>query len=294
MGYELIANRPAASPAGRNFFDTISGASPQLDSFQANLIQRLTELNLEVGVGSHKVQDLERFAMLTALRRLEIEPSNMLSKLAGKSVALKLPNLVCLEVGAIKGGKLVLFCPRLDELCVVDSYSLHIKVEIAALSVLEVRDNEHVQIDLPANQLQRLRCLRYGGPNLVDRHLIKDMHQMTGLQELEIEDCLAERLPSSYPQSLQKVFIQPWLWCHGLPRGLKELRNLEDFSFMCTNKTWKIKRPLKEFLPVHGLKCLQLGIDRYSPKEIMEIASKQNIRCRNPWWLTKDDGKRRV
>ena len=208
-------------------------------------------------LGAYEARDLESLAMMTALRRLEIEPSNILSSLAWKSVALIIPNLVHLELSGIEEGELTLSCPKLDELRVVDSNYLHIKVETTALNVLKVRDNEDVHIDLPPDQLQRLRSLHYGGPNMVDRHLIKDMRQMTTLQELEFEDCLAECFPSSYPQSLRKLSIQPWQWCKDLPRGLKELRNLEDFSFICTCKTWDITRPLEEFLPVHGLKSLE-------------------------------------
>ncbi len=290
------------SLAGENFFKIAYGASSKLDSFQANLTQHLTDLELKVDLGVNGAQDLESLAMLTALQRLEVQPYKSTSsprgcphyEMAWKSVALRLPNLVSLELSGIAEGAFILSCPKLEILRVDNSWLLHIKVEKAALDVLEVRELEDVRIDLPVEQLQRLRSLYYGGPNMVDTHLIEDMRQMTALQELEFEDCLAEYFPSSYPQSLQKISIQPWQWCQDLPRGLKDLRNLEDFSFMCTCKTWDITKPLAELLPVHGLKCLQLGVDTSSSEEIREIASKKSIRCRNPWWLTKEDLERKL
>ena len=104
---------------------------------------------------------------------------------------------------------------------------------------------------------------------------------MRNLKNLELLDFPSEHISKSLPQSLRELCLAPYDWRQDLPRGLKDLRNLEEFQFQSARKSWDITRPLGEFLPIHSLKCLKLGAKTFSKEEIRDVASKQHIHCAN-------------
>ena len=93
---------------------------------------------------------------------------------------------------------------------------------------------------------------------------------MRRLQSLRYAGFPAACMPSVFPQSLQEVALYPLDWRHDLPLGLKDLQELESFSFNTRCKTWDIVKPLAELLPVDGLRYLALASRMYSEEEIRQ------------------------
>lgn len=135
-----------------------------VDSFWADMIQHLTDLDLRLDYEVHDAQDLESLGMFTALRELRIAPDFELgsdgdNSLEGQSVALEIPNLCSLRIKSSEQGEFVLSCPKLSYISVHYGVSLHKKVEKAALRDLWLASNQDVRLDLPALQLESLHCL---------------------------------------------------------------------------------------------------------------------------------------
>ena len=262
------------------------GGGHLIDSHIALLIQHLTKLQLTLDLTDHGAKDLEILGKFTALRKLDISTywyegdADSYDSLEGQSVALNLPNLISLKLYNIEHGEVVLSCPQLNLLS-LDSTSLHIKVESAALRCMRLRGRTDNQIDLPIDQLKSLHTLCVDGVGKAYRHLIREICQMKGLQKLEITDCPSECIPNSFPQSIRELRLESYNWRQDLPIGLKDLHNLEVFQFRWATEFWDITRPLGDFLPIHGLKCLNLGIHTFSPEQIKDIGLKRNIRCTN-------------
>ncbi len=258
-------------------------ARPQLSTFWEDLKQHLTELTLAVYHHEGKAQHLQSLGMLTALQKLKFDgrtpPSGaggsaVVGKpphcsLPGKKLALSLPHLTSLRLSGLKAGAIVLSCPKLAEISLVDTQLLRLKIEDAALESLVLYQCEPVQFALksPETQLQKLRSLSVRHCSEAGRHLIQDISQMSSLQTLCYGNFAAACMPSSFPQGLQDVSLSPDDWCLNLPEGLEELHELREFRFNTPRRPWEFTVPLASLLPVHSLERVGVAHHRYQRRD---------------------------
>ena len=273
------------SAIARNGPDADRGSGSYWATYEANLIHHLTKLRLIVDIGPNKEQDLETLSIFTALRTLKITSHYKLATcrhpchdLSEQRVALRLPNLVELELSYLQDGELILSCPKLADIHVEETKSLDITIESSALVWLSLTNSDDLSFNAPADQLQELQDLSVRGcwevwPN----ELLEDVCHMRSLQHLEYLDISTECIPSSFPQSLQTVAFRSYDWKQDLPTGLHDLPSLKTFRFDSECKTWEITRPLADLLPVLNLERLVLGSQSFLPEDFRQIGFIANI-----------------
>ena len=108
-------------------------------------------------------------------------------------------------------------------------------------------------------QLQNLENLYVKDCSDGDGQLMKNVNRLGKLQRLEYLYVPSSYLPQTFPQSLCSVSLVIHDWHCNLPRGLKELCGLKDFSLETFSRSWKIAMPLAELLPMDTLLNLRLG-----------------------------------
>ena len=256
-------------------------SGPEAASFWVDVRQRLTKLTITTSDGTDDARDLVSISLLTALQELVICDSrkpyfsqgswrNLHRDLSGETVALKLPNLVSLRLYGLAEGTFVLSCPKLAEAHLVNTNALCMKVQSSASGSLMLADCSALQVEVDPceDQLQNLKKVYVTKCTEVGRHLLKDMHHMKHLEQLEFGDFPAACMPESFPQSLRELYLYPTDWQQVLPGGLKELFALEVFCFKPACMTWTITRPLAEFFPIKEYKYVALGSHVFSPEMI--------------------------
>ena len=182
-----------------------------------------------------------------------------------KRLTLRLPQLALLRVCNFGDGELVLSCPKLTEARFIEVKALRVKVEDAVLEILELRECKGVSLALNSAeyQLQGLKMLTVVKCREKGRQVIEDLDKMPHLQTLVYGNFPAACMPRWFPQKLQKISLHPVDWCCDLPRGLKELSKLVEFSFQSNSQSWVFMQPWEELLPMDSLKYVTLGSSRY-------------------------------
>ncbi len=256
----------------------IPGTWPKLSSFWTALKQHLTGLTLETDPYTFdKGQLVGALAMLPALQRLQLERykfevldkfglrSGSYLDLLWEEFALKLPHLVSFRLEGFERGQLVLACPKLAVLELKGIKEVHLQVQAALLKSLKLDDCKrvHFAMNPVEEQLQDLENLCIKLCSQIDSQLIEGVGRLNSLRRLEYTCSPATCLPQSFPQSLCSVDMMICYWPCNLPKGFKELRGLEDFSFRTSDQSWRITVPLAELLPMNKLKNLQLGFRQY-------------------------------
>ena len=281
-------------------------AGPQLSTFWENLRQHLTELTLAVYHHQSRAPHLESLGMLTALQKLKFDGrppplgagdgasvgQSPYCTLPGKKLALNLPHLTSLRLSGLKAGAIVLSCPELTDISLVDTQLLRLKIEDAALESLVLTQCKPVQFALtsPETQLEKLRSLSVRKCSESGRHLIQDISHMSSLQTLRYGEFPAACMPSSFPQGLQDVSLNPLDWCLNLPEGLQELCELREFVFDTSRRPWEFTVPLARLLPVQTLEKVAVGQHRYNLRDEakwkeMEEDTLGVIKDHAPWYL---------
>ena len=280
---------PKPCSAGQQFLSTLMPqgssmyAGPQLSTFLAGLKQHLTDLTLAPFGNQGRARYLEALSTLTALRKLKLctkagctEDSTgriPYCTLSGKKLVWKLPHLDYLALCCLEAGTIVLSCPKLAEVSLTRTKSLQVKIEDAALGTLLLSDSLSLQfvLESPETQLQSLNTLWVEDCIEEGRHLIQDVSHMINLQKLKYISFSAfpedgvEIMPSSFPQSLQEIYMYTYDWCLDVPRGLKELHQLRSFIFHSLQKPWTFTVPLAWLLPVDSpkLEVVHVGWETY-------------------------------
>ena len=259
-----------------------------VSSFRTNLEQHLAELDLELSESSPQTvgaQQLGALGRLKALRRLQLGwggPSpaclrelHPYRNMAGEKLCLKLPHLVSLRLSTFKQCEILVSSPKLAEVQVYDTESLHIVLEACALEDVTLMRCESIQLTRtsPQQQLQNMKCLLVTDSCEVGRHLIEDISHMRDLQELYYFQVPAECMPGNFPERLRRVRLHTTDWCYGLPGGLKDLPVLEHFHFYSDDVSWRITQPLAELLPLDNLDSLSIGVG--IPHRTCEYESKR-------------------
>ena len=265
---------------GKDFLPVLHGSSvygvqPQPSTFLADLSQHLTDLTLATYGNQGRAEHLEAINMLTALQKLRMctkaaeAPDPRMQppycSLSGKTLTWKLPHLDHLAPCCLKEGTIVLSCPKLAEISFARTESLRVKIEDAALEDLVLShcyDNQFA-LDCPETQLQSLKKLAVEECFEEGRHVIEDVSHMVNLQELYYLDVPAECMPTSFPQSLQKITLYSHDWCLDVPKGLKDLHLLTAFIFNSTRRPWEFTEPLARSLPVDSLIWVSVGCETY-------------------------------
>ena len=195
-------------------------AGPKYPSFWENLKRHLTELTFSINDEANPTAggplEFDMLGMLTNLKVLGIRRSPYIGihakyhDLSGKTLVLNLPHFATLELTAFEQGKLILSCPRLAIAHISWTKSLHIMVEDATLVELTLYGCEMIRfaIHLHEDQWSTLKTLKVRECTEVERHLIEDVGQMTHLQVLDYMHFPASRMPRSFPQRLEKVYLQ--------------------------------------------------------------------------------------
>ena len=154
--------------------------------------------------------------LLTSLKTLRIQCVKYTERhaeyhdMSGKTVVLKLPHLASLQLRAFQQGQLVLSCPKLAVAHILKTKSLRIVVEDASLAEVELYRCEmiHFAMHEPEEQLKTLRSLKVRECTEVDKHLIENVGKMTRLQVLDYRNFSASRMPKSFPQKLEQIYLQ--------------------------------------------------------------------------------------
>lgn len=127
-------------------------------------------------------------------------------------------------------------------------------MEDAALARLTLHSCQSIYFACasPGEQLQVLETLVVRGCSEVGRLLIKDVGLMSHLLMLTrtYKGFPSTSMPKEFPQSLWIINLFPTDWRMDLPGGLKELPNLDSFTFQSGCESWWPLRPLYETLPV--------------------------------------------
>ena len=144
-------------------------AGPKLFTFYTALKQHLTGLTIMVDPETFNPQQLEAFAKLPALQKLEVE--------CARSVAMTAGYHTLISSGS----------PRLAEAAFDDTESLHIEVKNAVLTKLELLRCTGVQLTAESleKQLQSLVTLIVRDCSEVGEQLIGYVSQLQQLRRLE-------------------------------------------------------------------------------------------------------------
>ena len=241
------------------------GVGPELSSFWGKLTQHLVDLNIWLGPQEVQGPYLKTLSMLTALQKLELYGSHPLDETSGETFTLKLPHLLSLYLSAPWQGELVLSCPKLMQAEFSKASFLHIMVEDAALDDLVFTHCNKLHVAMARDPLYNLKLLIVQKCSEVGGRLIEEVSQMMCLQTLVYDNFPEACMPTSFPISLQEVFLNPLSWSSNLPKGLKGIQELRVFSFgiqsefSCDQVQWDITVPLAELLPLGSLEYLKLG-----------------------------------
>ena len=246
------------------------GACPEITTFWADLKRHLTDLDLWMLPGKAKAH-LGILGMLTSLRKLslrvDLRPTHLSPgySMSGKTLTLDLPHLALLRIYDFGDGEIVLSCPMLTEVRLIQTQALVIKVEDAVLEILELRECKGVSFAVKSaeHQLQGLKTLTVFKCKEIGRPIIEHLGRMQHLRTLIYDNFPAACVPRTFPQRLQKIDLQHVDWCCDLPEGLKQLCYLEDFTFKSDSKPWMFTQPWVELLPMHSLKDVTLGFARF-------------------------------
>ena len=247
------------------------GAPPELFNFWADLKQHLAELDLWMLPGEARAHLLEALGMLTSLQKLSLRVDSGPPHcspgcgLSGKTLTLKLPHLAFLYICDFGEGELVLSCPKLTEVRLIEIQALEIQVEDVVLELLELRECKEVCFALKAaeRQLQALKTLTVFRCSKVGKQIIEDLENMRDLQTLVYDKFPATCMPRTFPQKLKKIDLQRVDWSCDLPSGLKDLRHLRELRFISDSKPWVFTQSWVELLPMHSLKDVTLGNARF-------------------------------
>ena len=252
------------------------GLGPQL-SFWPNLKRHLTVLNLILSPGKDKVQLLGALGTLKALQTLDVkadwDPDLPYRDLFGEEGVWK-PHLTSLQIENLEHGEISLVCPKLAMAWFVHTNSLHITVEEAVLRKLSFSKCEsmHLACTSPEKCLCNLTSLRVAGCSEVGSHLIEDISIMDKLEKLTYDNFPAiSMLCTRFPHNLCDVCLCSSDWPVNLPRGLKELPKLKNFTFSSEYELWTITRSLAEFLPLDSLKSIKIGMTMYSAADLSKL-----------------------
>ena len=225
------------------------------------------------------MQHLEVLNELTALQKLRmcLKAADMADKygrvpnctLSGKRFAWKLPKLDHLALCCLEAGTIVLSCPKLAEISLARTESLRVEIKDAALESLVLCECCHFQfaLECPETQLHSLKRLKVADCIEEGRHVIQDVSLMTNLRKLFYCDFLAERMPLSFPQSLEEITLYSPNWSRDVPRGLKDLHELKSFGLDSSQRPWEFTVPLATLLPVDSLEIVSVGCESYHRRD---------------------------
>ncbi len=229
--------------------------------------------------------------MLKAMQDLRIgwtqeHSSHQRGNLSGERVAWHLPQLLAVYLFDLQNGELVLSCPKLYDAWFQGFKFMHVKLEDGALGGLVLNSCRGIQFAVSSSEdqfrrligLTVLKCIESG------RHVIEDIGQMGCLECLIYRNFPAARMPSSFPRSLQKTDLYPLDWRCELPGGLKDLPKLEVFVFDTNCRSWDVKRPWEEILPIHSLQYVKLGSSKY-----LRWEHEGRVYFQQSWWEDPPD-----